>query len=147
MKITLLLKKLDGTIESRLVDKKEALSQNFYAYEFLVNKNDGLDLACVSQYDLDTLEYIRILYGLPITITSAGRTPEYNARKEIGGSSASEHQYLFDCLDFVIDATNKQLDNIYTYLIYRKYKGIGRYKNGRFHIDRFRDKFTVWDER
>jgi len=149
MKITLLLKKLDGTIESKIVDSKYKLSEHFCADEFLVNGNDNLDLACASQYDIDTLEYIRTLYGLGITVTSAGRTPKYNIKKEIGGASNSNHQYMFDCLDFVIkDATSIQLDNIFSYLKLRGYEGIGRYKGNRFHIDKgYRDKLTVWDER
>ena len=145
--ITLLLKKLDGTIESKVVDLKYKVSENFCAYEFLVNGDDNLDLACVSQYDIDTLQYMRTLYGLSIMPTSAGRTPKYNIK--IGGSTESNHAHIFDVNDFIINsATNIQLDNVFNFLKLREYTGIGRYKGGRFHIDRgYRDKITVWDKR
>lgn len=149
MKVTLLLKKLDGTIEIKVVDTEHKLSEHFKVKEFLVNINDNLDLACVSEYDIETYETIRIILGLPVSPTSGGRTTEYNARKEIGGSSISKHPYLFDVNDFkVIGATDEQLDNIYKYLIFRDYTGIGRYEEYRFHADRgYRNKLTVWDER
>ena len=147
MKITLLYKTIDGTIESSIIDSSKKLSEHFYAYEFLINQDNNIDLACASEYDIDTLEYIRTLYGIGINITSAGRTPKYNG--SIGGATESNHQNLFDCLDFVIkDATTLQINNIFSYLKLRGYTGIGRYKDNRFHIDRgYRDKLTLWDER
>lgn len=145
MKITLLLKNLNGIVISKIVNSNHKVSEHFTASEFLTNKDDKLDLACASQYDVDTLEYIRTLYGIGITITSAGRTPEYN--EKIGGALNSNHQFLFDCLDFIIkDATTLQANNIFSYLKLRGYTGIGRYKGNRFHIDiGYRDKFTTWE--
>ena len=147
MEITLLYKKIDGTIESKVIDGKEKLSEHFYAYEFLINQDEKIDLACASEYDIDTLEYIRTLYGIGINITSAGRTPKYNSN--IGGASESNHTRMFDVIDFMINGvTNIQLDCVFNYLKLREYTGAGRYKNGRFHIDRgYRDKLTLWDER
>jgi len=145
--ITLLIKKYDDVIEHKLVDSKFKVSENFTADEFQVNRGDGLDLACFSQYDLDTVQYIRTLFGLSITISSTGRTPKYN--KSVQGASDSKHQYFFDVMDFIVNgATPEQLDRVYEFLLLRGYTGIGRYKNNRFHIDRgYRDKLTVWDER
>ena len=139
MKITLLIK-TGNDVTSKIVNDDLKLSENFVAREFLLNQNDNLDIASVSQYDIDTLQYIRTLTGKPIRITSVGRSPAYN--KKIGGSLESKHQYLFDCLDFIVDTDV----DIFSYLKQRGYTGIGRYKGGRYHIDRgYRDKLTVWE--
>jgi uncharacterized protein YcbK (DUF882 family) len=144
---TLLIKDYDGRVTARLANGTEQLRKNFQVYEFRVNRDDGLDLACVSEYDLDTLQYMRALYGKSIMVTSTGRTPGYN--KEAKGANDSKHQYMFDCLDFVIqDITHAQMEYTYNFLVLRGYTGIGRYPGGRFHIDRgYRKKLTVWDER
>lgn len=148
--ITLLYERKDGFLEKRLVedDFKFEKYPHFKAVEFLVNRNSKLALACVSEYDLETLQFIRILYNIPCVINSAGRTPDYNSTVP-GASKTSTHQYLFNCLDPVFPlATKEQLDYIYQYFHQRGYTGIGRYDNGRFHIDiGYRDKLTVWDER
>ena len=145
---TLLVKDYDGRVTARLANGTEQLRKNFQVYEFRVNKDDGLDLACVSEFDLDTLQYIRSILNARIEVTSAGRTPEYNARPNVGGSERSMHQYMFDCLDFIVaEATPVQLEHIFQYLIQRGYKGIGRYKGGRFHIDKRNGELTVWEER
>ena len=144
--LTLLVKEYDGRVTSKLVNPDYKVRPNFRADEFTVNKNDNLDLACVTQYDLDTLQYIRTLYNLIVTVSSVGRTPKYNTG--VGGASGSMHQYMFDCLDFIVaEATPAQLEHIFQYLIQRGYKGIGRYKGGRFHIDKRNGELTVWDER
>jgi len=145
--VSLLIKKLDGTIEHKIVEEFHKLSENFTAKEFQVNRGDGLDLACVSEYDLETVQYIRTLLGLSVTISSTGRTPKYN--RNVQGATGSKHQYFFDVVDFIINgATEEQLDRVYEFLVQRGYTGIGRYKGNRFHIDRgYRDKLTVWDER
>lgn len=147
--ITLLIKDYDGTIDHKLVEPKFKVSKNFKADEFQVNRGDGLDLACLSQYDLDTVQYIRTLFGISVTISSTGRTPKYNSSPNIKGAGDSKHQYFFDVMDFIVNgASVEQLDNIYDFLLLRGYTGIGRYKGNRFHIDRgYRDKLTVWDER
>lgn len=145
--ITLLLKKKDRTVESKLVNLDDKLSFNFTASEFLINKNDYIDLACASECVVEDLQELRNKYG-PIKITSAGRTPKYNAKEK--GSSQSQHQYLFDCVDFIVyEATNEDVIVIVAYLIDKGYKGIGIYSSTtgiRFHIDR-RNEIAIWDER
>ena len=149
--ITILLKRLDGTVTTSLVDPKAKIAphQHFTADEFLINKKENIDLACASEYDIETLEAIRFLYDTSVTVTSVGRTPKYNARKDVGGESTSCHQYMFDCLDFIVEkATKEQYDNIYAFLKYRGYTGIGRYSGNRFHMDRgYRSKLKEWDMR
>ena len=51
---TLLIKDYDGRVTARLANGTEQLRKNFQVYEFRVNRDDGLDAACVSDYDLDT---------------------------------------------------------------------------------------------
>lgn len=145
----LLIKDYDGRVTARLANGTEQLRKNFQVYEFRVNRDDGLDLACVSDYDLDTLQYIRSMLNTRIEVTSAGRTPEYNARPNVGGSERSMHRLLFDCLDFIIHGiTDAQYEAVRQYLIQRGYQGIFTYDGHRFHIDRGnRDKLTQKDYR
>lgn len=134
---TLLVKNYDGRVTVKLVLGTGQLRRNFQVYEFRVNRQDNLDLACVSEYDLDTLQYIRSMLATRIEVTSTGRTPEYNARPAVGGSSRSMHRFMFDCLDFAIDSiTDAQFEAVRLYLIERGYQGIFTYDNHRFHIDR-----------
>ena len=134
---TLLVKGYDGMVVSLVAPGTGHLRKNFQVYEFRVNKSDKLDLACVSEYDLDTLQYIRSMLNTRVEVTSAGRTPEYNARPAVGGSERSMHRLLFDCVDFIVDGiTDAQFEAVRLYLIERGYQGIFTYDNHRFHIDR-----------
>jgi uncharacterized protein YcbK (DUF882 family) len=146
---TLLLKGYDGKVTPRLAKGTEQLRRNFQVYEFRANRQDGLDLACVSEYDLDTLQYIRSMLGARVEVTSAGRTPAYNARPDVGGSERSMHRLMFDCVDFIIHGiTDAQYEAARQYLIERGYQGLFTYPGHRFHTDiGNRDKFTTHDYR
>ena len=146
---TLLIKDYDGRVTARLANGTEQLRKNFQVYEFRINRDDGLDLACVSNFDLNTVQYIRSILNARVEVTSAGRTPEYNARPSVGGSERSMHRLMFDCLDFIIHGiTDAQYEYVRQYLIDRGYQGIFTYPGHRFHIDiGNRDKFTPHDYR
>jgi len=141
---TLLLKGYDGKVTSRLSSGTEQLRPNFQVYEFRANRGDNLDLAAVSEYDLDTLQYIRSMLGARVEVTSAGRTPRYNGSPSVGGSPRSKHRLLFDCLDFKIDdITDNQYSAVFNYLVVRGYQGVFLYDNHRFPVILFSISFII----
>lgn len=68
-------------------DGNTNLSKNFKVKEFACN--DGSDKVIIDEKLVDILQKIRDHFGAPVTINSAYRTAEYNAK--IGGVSNSQH--------------------------------------------------------
>lgn len=68
-------------------DGNRSLSKNFTVREFRCR--DGSDLIKVSPETVAVLQAIRDYFGRPVTINSAYRTPEHNAR--VGGAKSSQH--------------------------------------------------------
>lgn len=71
------------------VFKIDGNATNFKVKEF--SCHDGSDVVKIDSDLVILLQNIRYHCGLPVTINSAYRTPEYN--KKIGGASRSQHIY------------------------------------------------------
>ena len=69
------------------LDGNKNVSKNFKVKEFACN--DGSDNVIIDEKLVDILQKIRDHFGVPVTINSAYRTAEYNAK--IGGVSNSQH--------------------------------------------------------
>lgn len=74
---------------SKAKDGSKKLSTNFTVKEFACK--NGEDAILVAPQLVMVLQSIRSHFGKAVTINSAYRTPEYNAK--IGGSAQSQHCY------------------------------------------------------
>lgn len=76
---------------SKAKDGSKKLSQNFQVKEFACK--DGSDPILIAPELVTILQAIRSHFGKPVVINSAYRTPQYNARKDVGGAAQSQHCY------------------------------------------------------
>lgn len=76
---------------SKAKDGSKKLSQNFQVKEFACK--DGSDPILIAPELVTILQAIRSHFGKPVVINSAYRTPQYNARKDVGGAPQSQHCY------------------------------------------------------
>ena len=74
---------------SKANDGRKKLSTNFAVKEFACN--DGSDAIMVAPRLVMVLQTIRSHFGKAVTINSAYRTPQYNAK--VGGAAHSQHCY------------------------------------------------------
>lgn len=116
--------------------ERKKLSKDFYLYEF-----DCKDGTPVPEELVDGLEYfvernlqtLRDFFNAPIFITSAYRTPQYNAR--VGGVKNSYHLYDKDAfaVDIMVQGVETPLVKIALEGLIRigaiQEGGIGLYKN------------------
>lgn len=76
-------------VYSKAKDGNKQLSTNFRVREFACK--DGSDPVFIDTELVSTLQKIREHFGMPVTITSAYRTPTRN--KVVGGTAYSQHLY------------------------------------------------------
>ena len=113
------------------------LAPNFKVREFACK--DGADIVPVSLELVRVLQEARDHFGVPITINSAYRTPDYN--KKVGGAVNSQHM-RGTAADITIKGVSP--DRVYAYFCekYPNLYGIGKYPTFT-HID-VRDTKARW---
>lgn len=123
---------------SKAKDGETKLQPNFKVKEFACK--DGSDLIMISDETVAILQTVRNLIGSAITITSAYRTPAYNAK--IGGAKKSQHMYGKAC-DTKSKYGARILARAYQFL---GANGIGLYPYSPFcHVDT-RDSKSYWKQ-
>lgn len=116
---------------SKAKDGSKKLSQNFQVKEFACK--DGSDPILIAPELVTILQAIRSHFGKPVVINSAYRTPQYNARKDVGGAPQSQHCYGTAADIAVSGVTPKQVASFAETLLYNR-GGIGIYAEFT-HID------------
>lgn len=114
------------------------LSKDFRVREFRCK--NGADPIFIDTALVEILQKIRDHFGVPITINSAYRTPEYN--KKIGGSIYSQHQYG-KAADIVVKGVKPADVAAYAEQLMPSYGGVGRYATFT-HVD-VRDEKSRWN--
>jgi uncharacterized protein YcbK (DUF882 family) len=114
------------------------VSKNFKLYEF--ECNDGNHEVKLDPEGLEKLQALRERLGRPISINSAYRTPEYNAR--IGGSPKSQHK---EGKAFDIVVSGMKPEQVIHLAKVVGFRGIGLYDTF-LHID-VRENPASWDLR
>lgn len=114
---------------SKKADGATKLSTNFKVSEFACN--DGSDAILVAPRLVMVLQSIRSHFGAAVTINSAYRTPEYNAK--VGGASASQHCYG-TAADIVVKGKTPKEVAAYARSIMPDWGGVGIY-SGFVHVD------------
>lgn len=114
------------------------LSKDFRVREFRCK--NGADPIFIDTALVEILQKIRDHFGVPITINSAYRTPEYN--KKIGGSIYSQHQYG-KAADIVVKGVKPAEVAAYAEQLMPSYGGVGRYATFT-HVD-VRDEKSRWN--
>lgn len=116
------------------------LSQNFQVKEFACK--DGSDPILIAPELVTILQAIRSHFNKPVTINSGYRTPTYNARKDVGGATQSQHLYGTAADIAVSGVSPKDVAAFAESLLYNR-GGIGIYE-GFTHID-VRDVKSRWN--
>ena len=116
---------------SKAQDGSKKLSTNFKVSEFACT--DGSDAVLVAPRLVMVLQSIRSHFGAPVTIHSAYRTPQYNAK--VGGVARSQHCYG-TAADIVVRGKTPAQVAAYAREIMPDWGGVGVYvKQGFTHID------------
>ena len=116
---------------SKAKDGSKRLSSNFKVREFACK--DGSDAILVAPRLVMVLQSIRSHFGAPVTISSAYRTPDYNAKQ--GGAAHSQHCYG-TAADIVVRGKTPAQVAAYAREIMPDWGGVGIYaKQGFTHID------------
>ena len=116
---------------SKKKDGEKKLSSNFKVKEFACK--DGSDAVLVAPRLVMVLQSIRDHFGAPITINSAYRTPQYNAK--VGGVAQSQHCYG-TAADFYVKGVDVETVAAYARKIMPGWGGVGIYKEQGFvHVD------------
>ena len=116
---------------SKKKDGEKKLSSNFKVKEFACK--DGSDAVLVAPRLVMVLQSIRDHFGAPITINSAYRTPQYNAK--VGGAGQSQHCYG-TAADITVKGVGVDTVAAYARKIMPDWGGVGSYKTQGFtHID------------
>lgn len=100
--IKLTYTRLNGKVETFMIDKNENLSKNFKVYEFLSPDSKELIL---SELLVSIIQNIRDKYKKAVVITSGYRTQAFNDSLK-GGIKNSEH-IKGKALDFQVSGINK----------------------------------------
>lgn len=125
---------------SRKKDGEKKLSSNFRVKEFACK--DGSDAVLVAPRLVMVLQSIRDHFGAPITINSAYRTPQYNAK--VGGADQSQHCYG-TAADITVKGVEVETVAAYARKIMPDWGGVGIYKTQGFtHID-VRETRSDWN--
>ena len=121
---------------SKAQDGGKRLSSNFKVSEFACG--DGSDAVLVAPRLVMVLQSIRSHFAAPVTIHSAYRTPQYNAK--VGGVAHSQHCYG-TAADIVVRGKTPAQVAAYAREIMPDWGGVGVYaKQGFTHIDVREDK-------
>ena len=121
---------------SKAKDGCKRLSSNFKVSEFACH--DDSDAILVAPRLVMVLQSIRSHFGAAVTISSAYRTPQYNAK--VGGASQSQHCYG-TAADIVVRGKTPAQVAAYAREIMPDWGGVGIYaKQGFTHIDVREDK-------
>lgn len=116
---------------SKAQDGGKKLSTNFTVAEFACM--DGSDAVLVAPRLVMVLQSIRSHFAAPVTINSAYRTPQYNAK--VGGVAHSQHCYG-TAADIVVKGKTPAQVAAYAREIMPDWGGVGIYaKQGFTHID------------
>lgn len=116
---------------SKAQDGGKKLSTNFTVAEFACK--DGSDAVMVAPRLVMVLQSIRSHFGVAVTINSAYRTPQYNAK--VGGVAHSQHCYG-TAADIVVKGKSPAQVAAYAREIMPDWGGVGIYaKQGFTHID------------
>ena len=119
------------TAYSKAKDGGMRLSSNFKVSEFACG--DGSDAILVAPRLVMVLQSIRSHFGAAVTIHSAYRTPQYNAK--VGGVAHSQHCYG-TAADIVVRGKTPAQVAAYAREIMPDWGGVGIYaKKGFTHID------------
>lgn len=119
---------------------KVKISKDFYLYEFQCR--DGSQLVKIDSNLVDKLQQLRDRLGVPLTINSGYRTPEYN--KKIGGAEKSQH-ILGKAADVSITNIKLDIEQIAAIADTIGFTGIGMYDTF-IHLD-VRSTPSKWDLR
>lgn len=109
---------------------------NFQIKEFACN--DGSDVILVNDELVEKLQIMRSYFGVPITINSGYRTPDYNAK--VGGVNDSQHT-LGKAADIVVRGINPKTVANFAKRI--GFMGVGTYKDF-VHVD-VRENKSYWN--
>lgn len=110
-------------------DGDEFLSENFTVREF--RSRDGSDVVLIDTELVDILQSVRDYFGVPVTITSAYRTPSHN--RAVGGAANSQH-VLGTAADIVVSGVSPEDVAEYIEYLQPTKGGIGLY-NSFVHVD------------
>lgn len=105
------------------------LSTHFRVAEFACRS--GADAVLIAPRLVMVLETIRAHFGAPVTINSAYRTPEYNAK--VGGAAHSQHCYG-TAADIVVKGQTPAAVAAFARTLMPDWGGVGVYKSFT-HID------------
>lgn len=114
---------------SKAKDGGKKLSGNFKVSEFACK--DGSDAVLVAPRLVMVLQSIRSHFGAAVTINSAYRTPQYNAK--VGGVAHSQHCYG-TAADITVKGQTPEAVAAYARTIMPDWGGVGVYKSFT-HID------------
>ncbi len=116
---------------SKAKDGGKKLSTNFTVKEFACK--DGSDAVLVAPRLVMVLQSIRSHFGAPVTIASAYRTPQYNAK--VGGVAHSQHCYG-TAADIIVRGQTPAAVAAYARQLMPDWGGVGVYSQKGFtHID------------
>lgn len=122
---------------SKAKDGSKKLSGNFKVSEFACK--DGSDAVLVAPRLVMVLQTIRDHFGAAVTINSAYRTPQYNAK--VGGVAHSQHCYG-TAADIAVKGHTPEAVAAYARTIMPDWGGVGIYKSFT-HID-VREQKADW---
>lgn len=114
---------------SKASDGAKQLSTHFKVREFA--RRSGADAVLIAPRLVMVLETIRAHFGAPVTINSAYRTPEYNAK--VGGAAHSQHCYG-TAADIVVKGQTPAAVAAFARALMPDWGGVGVYKSFT-HID------------
>ncbi len=114
---------------SKANNGNKKLSGNFTVKEFACN--DGSDAVLVAPRLVMVLQTIRDHFGVPVTINSAYRTPQYNAK--VGGVAHSQHCYG-TAADITVKGQKPETVAAYARTIMPDWGGVGIYSTFT-HVD------------
>lgn len=114
---------------SKAATDGKQLSAHFRVREFACR--DGSDAVLVAPRLVMVLESIRTHFGVPVTISSGYRTPQYNAK--VGGAAHSQHCYGM-AADIVVKGQTPETVAAYARQLMPDWGGVGVYKSFT-HVD------------
>ena len=114
---------------SKAATDGKQLSAHFRVREFACR--DGSDAVLVAPRLVMVLESIRTHFGVPVTISSGYRTPQYNAK--VDGAAHSQHCYG-TAADIVVSGQTPETVAAYARQLMPDWGGVGVYKSFT-HVD------------
>ena len=114
---------------SKAATDGKQLSAHFRVREFACR--DGSDAVLVAPRLVMVLESIRTHFGVPVTVSSGYRTPQYNAK--VDGAAHSQHCYGM-AADIVVKGQTPETVAAYARQLMPDWGGVGVYKSFT-HVD------------